>query len=205
MTERAPGRGGPSRAEAFEQLLLPLLDPAYRLALSLTRDAADAEDVVQEAALRAFRAFDTFAQGTNFKAWFYRILTNCCFARHRSRVRSPELVDLEDAEKLYLFKRTREAGLHEQSADPAKALMEKLSLEKILEAMTKIPVEYSAVCALYFLEDCAYQEIADILGVPVGTVRSRLHRGRRILQKALWGLALESGIITHPGSRQATA
>ncbi len=185
-----------ANTQAFEQLLRPLLDKAYGLAYSMTRNAADAEDLVQEAALRAFRAFDTFEQGTNFKAWFYRILTNCVYAKNRTRKRRPETVDLDDANELYLYRQTREAGLHEKSNDPAKLLLEKINVERVAEAIAALPEEYQAAASLYFLEDASYQEIADVLGCPVGTVRSRLHRGRRMLQKALWTIAQEDGIIS---------
>jgi RNA polymerase sigma-70 factor, ECF subfamily len=180
----------------FEELLSPLLDPAFGLAFSMTRNSADAEDVVQEAAMRAFRAFDTFEQGTNFKAWFYRILTNCCYARHRTSKRRPEIVDLDDANELYLYRQTRTTGLHERSNDPASILMDRLSAERVAEAISMLPEEYQSVAMLYFLEDYSYQEIADALDIPVGTVRSRLHRGRRMLQKALWVIAKEEGIVS---------
>ena len=182
-------------AKTFEELLTPLLDPAYGLAFSMTRNRADAEDLVQEAALRAFRAFNTFQPGTNFKAWFYRILTNCFYARHRTSKRRPETVDLDDASELYLFRQTRAAGLHEHSNDPASLLLGRIGVERVVDAIGGIPEEYRAVASLYFLEDYSYQEIADVLECPVGTVRSRLHRGRRMLQKVLWRLAQEQGII----------
>ena len=192
-------------APNFEELLRPLLDPAYALAWSMLRNAADAEDAVQEAALRAFRAFDSFEPGTNFKAWFYRILTNCCYARHRTAKRRPDTVDLDDAGELFLYQQTRDAGLHERANDPAALLMAKLSSERVAQAIASIPAEYAAVCALFFLEDYAYQEISVVLGIPVGTVRSRLHRGRHMLQKALWQLAREEGIINDLQTPQVNA
>jgi len=181
--------------EEFERLLRPLLDPSFGLAYSMTRNAADAEDVVQEAAMRAFAAFDSFERGTNFKAWFYRIVTNCCYARHRRSRRRPEEVDLDDAGEVLLYRMTRGAGLYEQTNDPARRLLERISAERIARAIASLPDEYQAAAALYFLEEYAYQEIAEILAIPVGTVRSRLHRGRRMLQKLLWQVAQEDGII----------
>jgi len=189
----------------FEELLKPLLDPAYGLACSMTRNSADAEDVVQEAAMRAFRAFDTFEPGTNFKAWFYRILTNCCYARHRTSKRRPETVDLDDADELYLYRQTKAVGLHDRTNDPAALLMQRISTERVSQAISMLPEEYQAVAMLYFLEDYSYQEIAAMLDIPVGTVRSRLHRGRRMLQKALWSIAEEAGIVTELRNVQATA
>ncbi|MCI0433716.1 MAG: sigma-70 family RNA polymerase sigma factor [Gemmatimonadetes bacterium] len=184
------------RASDFEELLQPLLDGAFGLAITMTRNRADAEDAVQEASLRAFRAFDTFERGTNFKAWYYRILTNCVYARHRTAKRRPEAVELDDASELYLFRQTRAMGLHERSNDPARILMGRIDGEMILDAIAAIPDEYRIVASLYFLEDYSYQEIADTVGCPVGTVRSRLHRGRRMLQRMLWAMARDAGILS---------
>jgi RNA polymerase sigma-70 factor (ECF subfamily) len=183
----------------LEELLEPLLDSAFGLAFALARNRADAEDLVQEAALRAFRAFDSFRPGSNFKAWFYRIVTNCFYARHRTSRRRPETVDLDDASELYLFRRTRAAGLHDQTNDPAGLLLGRIGMERIVDAIRSIPDEYRLVASLYFLEDYSYQDIADVLDCPIGTVRSRLHRGRRMLQKALWQMAEEQGIASELG------
>lgn len=164
------------------------------MALRLARREADAEDLVQEAALLAFRAFHTFELGTNFKAWYMRILTNCFFAKYRKAKRAPEMVDLEDAGPLNMLMASAGAGLlsHE---DPASALLEQLDSEQVADAIAALPEEYRVVCALYFVDDLPYQDIAEIVGVPLGTVRSRLHRGRRMLQKALWHLAQSHGIV----------
>jgi RNA polymerase sigma-70 factor (ECF subfamily) len=179
----------------FEDLVRPLLDPAYGMALTLTRNAADAEDLVQEAALRAFRAFHTFQPGTNFRAWFYRILTNCWYARHRSSKRRPQTVDLDDVSEIYMYRQAAASGIHDRFVDPARTLLNKLGVEKVTEAISQLPEEYRVVASLYFLEEFTYAEIAGVLNVPIGTVRSRLHRGRRMLQKLLWSIAEEEGIV----------
>jgi RNA polymerase sigma-70 factor (ECF subfamily) len=182
-------------AAAFEALLQPVLPVAYGVAVRLSRNPSDAEDIVQEAALQALRAFHTFELGTNFKAWYMRILTNCFFARYRKAKRAPEIVDLEDAEALHLLWRSSTSGIAARVDDPAGALIERLDSEQIADAIAALPDEYRVVCALYFVDDLPYQEIADICGVPLGTVRSRLHRGRRMLQKALWHVAESHGIV----------
>jgi RNA polymerase sigma-70 factor (ECF subfamily) len=179
----------------FEDLLKPLLDQAYGMALTLARNTADAEDLVQEAALRAFRSFHTFEPGTNFKAWFYRILTNCWYARHRTSKRRPQTVDLDDVSELYMYRQTAAAGVYDRSTDPARVVLNKLDVEKVMDAMARLPEEYRVAASLYFLEEFSYAEIAEMLGVPIGTVRSRLHRGRRMLQKILWSIAEDEGII----------
>jgi RNA polymerase sigma-70 factor (ECF subfamily) len=184
----------PAKA-SFEELLLPLLDSTYGTALRLTRNRADAEDLVQEACLLACRGFGTFEQGSNFKAWFFRILTNCFYSKYRRRKREGTQTDLEDTPELYLYCQTAAAGLHARTEDPASALMARLDAEQIGRAIDSLPDEYRVVATLYFIQEFAYQEIAEVLEVPVGTVRSRLHRGRRMLQKALWSIAEDRGII----------
>ena len=192
----------PLGADDFQVLLVEVLPTAYGYALRLTRNRADAEDLVQDAALRAFRAMTTFEPGTNFKAWIFRILTRCFWANHRSRQRRPSTVDFDDTPDLYLYARSAEHGLQWEGEDPARALIDRLGTERVSEAIGQLPEEYGVVCTLYFMEDFAYHEIADVLEVPVGTVRSRLHRGRKMLQKALWCLAEESGIVTEMTQRE---
>ena len=192
----------PLGADDFQVLLVEVLPTAYGYALRLTRNRADAEDLVQDAALRAFRAMTTFEPGTNFKAWIFRILTRCFWANHRRRQRRPNTVDFDDTPDLYLYARSAEHGLQWEGEDPARALIDRLGTERVSEAIGQLPEEYGVVCTLYFMEDFAYHEIADVLEVPVGTVRSRLHRGRKMLQKALWSLAEESGIVTEMTQRE---
>lgn len=182
-------------ADAFQALLVEVLPTAYGYALRLTRNRADAEDLVQDSALRAFRAMETFERGTNFKAWIFRILTRCFWANHRRRQRRPNTIDFDDTPDLYLFARSAEHGLPWQGEDPARTLIDRLGTERVSEAIGQLPEEYSVVCTLYFMEDFAYHEIAEVLDVPVGTVRSRLHRGRKMLQKSLWSIAEEAGIV----------
>jgi RNA polymerase sigma-70 factor, ECF subfamily len=187
-----------SAAARFESHLTPILTAAYGVALHMTRHGGDAEDLVQEAALHAFRAFDSFQEGTNFKAWFFRILTNLFINAYRRRQREPgidTLSDLEDAPALYLFKRTQEMGMQTWTSDPAALVLEKFEAEQVCRAIAALPEDYRVVSALYFMEEFSYQEIAEMVGCPVGTVRSRLHRGRRMLQKALWHIAEQQGIV----------
>src|SRR5437762_12976254 len=180
--------------QGLDDLLKPLLGRAYGLALRLLRNRADAEDLVQEAALGACRGYATFQPGTNFKAWFFRILTNCYYARHRRQRHEGPPVELHETPELYLYGRTAEIGLHQNAADP-QALLDRLDGEQIATALQGLPEEYRVVSTLYLVEDFSYQQIGAILDIPVGTVRSRLHRGRRILQKLLWRLALERGVV----------
>jgi RNA polymerase sigma-70 factor, ECF subfamily len=192
----AVGTAEPSlRSATFEVLLTPILPVAYGTAVRMTRDRTEAEDLVQDAALSAFRGFGSFEPGTNFKAWFFRILTNAFYSRHRKEKHERANISTEDLQPRYLYNRIAETGLQSQEPDPASALMDRLDSEQVGEALDRLPTEYRVVASLYFIEDFSYQQIADVLGCPVGTVRSRLHRGRRMLQKTLWQVAEERGLV----------
>lgn len=195
LVAEAESPSPPPSRELFESLFAAVLKPAFGTALRLTRNEADAEDLMQEAALLAYRGFGSFEPGTNFKAWYFRILMNCFYSRHRSRKRAPETVDWDDTPDLFLYARSHEDGFPAFGADPAAELLERLGTERVAAAVEMLPDEYRSVATLYFMEDFSYQEIAEVLGCPVGTVRSRLHRGRKMLQKALWRVAEEAGIV----------
>ncbi len=192
----SPADPRPEDARRFEAHIAPLLSPAYGTALHLTRNSHDAEDLVQEAAFLAFRSFHQFEEGTRFRAWFFRILTNLYFQKYRKKKREPETVELSDVPGLYMYAKAQVTGLATHEPDPAEYIMGKLSVEQIGVAIAELPEDFRVVATLYFMEEFEYQEIADILGCPVGTVRSRLHRGRRILQRSLWRVAEEQGIVT---------
>lgn len=187
---------GPVR---FEDLLEPLLDGLYGAALHMTRNRADAEDLVQDATLLAFRAFHTFRPGTNFKAWIFRILTNCFCSTYRRRRNEKGMCSLEDATEQYIFMRGGETGVRDELLDPARSALGRLEAEQVAEALQALPEEYRLVATLYFVEDLRYQDIALALDIPVGTVRSRLHRARRMLQKRLWQVAADHGLLPTAG------
>ena len=180
----------------FQALLMPLLDAAYRTAYRLSGNAGDAEDLVQDASLLAWRGFGSFEAGTNFRAWFFRILTNAFYSRYRKTRREGRAVELEEVPELYLWRQSSVAGLSDVLQDPAAALLARLDAEEVNAAIAALPEEYRVVAALYFMDDLPYQEIAEMLGIPIGTVRSRLHRARRQLQRALWKTAVERGLVS---------
>ena len=182
-------------AATFESLFSGVARTAFGVAVRLSRNQADAEDLVQEAALLAYRAFDSFVPGTNFRAWFLKILTNCYYSKVRRDKSRPVTSDLDDTPDLYLYARSGQAGFPTGGPDPAAQLLDKLGTERIAAAMARLPDEYRVVSTLYFMDDLSYEEIAQVLECPVGTVRSRLHRGRKMLQKALWRIAEEDGIV----------
>jgi RNA polymerase sigma-70 factor, ECF subfamily len=187
-----------SVTQNFDVHLTPLLAAAYGTALHMTRRRDDAEDLVQEAALQAFRAFHTFRAGTNFKAWFFRILTSLFINKSRQKPREPKFEKLDeraDAPILYLYRQTRDMGLHSWNSDPAAFVIDRLEATQVAAGIAALPEEYRIVAALYFVAEFSYREIADIVACPVGTVRSRLHRGRRMLQQALWRIAEDQGVL----------
>lgn len=181
--------------ERFERELNAVLDVAYRYALRLTRNRETAMDLVQDATVLAFRHFASFNQGSYFKAWFLRIITNK-FYKDRSRAPKAVQMPLEDAEDGYLSRKIVESGLYKEAQNPAEAVLDQFDVDAVTAAIDELPDEFRDACALYFLENMPYQEIAEILECPVGTVRSRLHRGRKYLQKALWDVAVNRGIVS---------
>ena len=181
--------------QAFEAALAPALKAIYKAAYGLTRNRDEAEDLVQEAAVQAFRAFYTFQPGTNFKAWFIRILTNIFYNNYRKQQRQPQVVDIEDAPDLYLYTQAQNLKVHIRTDDPATLVLSRIDAATIEAALDMLPEEYRVVATMYFVDNFNYQEIADMLDIPIGTVRSRLHRARKLLQKALWELAEERGIV----------
>lgn len=182
----------------FERLLAEVIDRAYGTAYHLTRSSHDAEDLVQEAALLAYRNFHQFQPGTNFRAWFMRIVTNAFLGQVRTKKRRPQTTPIEDVEPLYMMDASERTGWAAQHADPAGEVLERMGTERVSAAIEALPEEFQVVCALYFMHDAPNQEIAEMLDCPVGTVRSRLHRGRRLLQKMLWESAVEAGIVPDP-------
>lgn len=178
-----------TRREEFERLVLPQLDSLLGLALTLTRRREDAEDLVQDAVVRAFRFFESYAPGTQLKAWLFRILRNVFIDRYRAaRARPPEI-------ELAASGRDDEPGI-ERSAEEL-FLAGELDPE-VGAALAALPEVYRTVVWLALVEELPYKEIGVTLGVPTGTVMSRLHRGRRMLQAALLELARRRGILRAP-------
>jgi RNA polymerase sigma-70 factor (ECF subfamily) len=189
-----------SSAAAFEALLAGVVDAAFGTALRLTRNPGQAEELVQDAGILAFAGFAGLVPGTNFKTWYFRILVNCHRARQGPRPREAATFDWDDTPDLYLFARSIEHGLPYDGPDPADQLFERLGAWRVGEAVERLPEEYRLVVTLDFMASFSHEDIAAILEVPVGTVRARLYRGRKMLQKSLWRVAVEAGIA--PGGGQ---
>lgn len=180
----------------FETLALEHMDALYASALRLTRSPKDAEDLVQDTYLKAFRFFDSFERGTNMKAWLFKILTNTFINKYRRRVKEKEMAEAP-AEDVMLDRFVSSEAVRALQ-DPENNFFDKLLSDEVVEALDQVPVDFRMVVILADIQDFSYKEIAEIVGCPVGTVMSRLFRGRRILQKHLYDYAIREGVIDPP-------
>lgn len=185
---------GPVR-ERLEQGALEHIDALYRTALRMTRNAADAEDLVQETYLRAFRSLHQFTEGTNLRAWLFRILTNTYINEYRRRQRRPTNSSLDDIEEFYLYDHLIESGVQPSVERPEDIVLSRLSVDRVISAIDELPEEFRQVVLLADVEGFSYRDIASIVEIPIGTVMSRLYRARRRLQRQLYDAAVESGVL----------
>jgi RNA polymerase sigma-70 factor (ECF subfamily) len=181
----------PTDPVLFEHEMGPHIDALYRNAVRLTGNSNDAEDLVQDTYLRAYRFFYQYQPGTNAKAWLFRIMNTVFLNEYRRKSRQPSTVSYDGLEDFYLYNRLAEesagdATQQQSTANPQDVVLNRLDREAVEEAIGGLPVEFRDTVALATLEGLAYQEISDILSIPIGTVRSRLSRGRKLLQRALW-------------------
>jgi RNA polymerase sigma-70 factor (ECF subfamily) len=172
----------------FEAAAMPFIDSLYNTAYRMARNAEDAEDLVQEAYLKAYKYYDKFQEGTNFKAWLFKILKNTFINRYRKQQQQPMHAAFEEIEESFesqLRKDARVTGI----PNPEEELLENVLDAHVQQALADLPDDYRMVVLLADLEDFSYKEIADILEIPVGTVMSRLYRGRRMLESAMLSYA----------------
>ncbi|MCP3938720.1 MAG: sigma-70 family RNA polymerase sigma factor [Actinomycetia bacterium] len=180
--------------ETFVEDAMEFMDGLYSAALRMTRNAADAEDLVQETYLKAYRAYGSFSEGTNLRAWLYRILTNTYINRYRAKQRRPQESDLDEIEDFYLYHRVNDLEkVVGRSAEDE--LFDWFTDDQVVAAMENLPENFRMAVYLADVEGFSYKEIAEITGVPIGTVMSRLHRGRKALHKALYDYAAGLGLV----------
>jgi RNA polymerase sigma-70 factor (ECF subfamily) len=175
----------------FEREALPHMDALYNFALRMTGDGDDANDLVQDTFLKAFRFFDKFEKGTNCKAWLFRIMKNTFINSYRKKTKEPDKVDYEDVENFY-------ENVKPSSTDSAhleKEIYDNLIDDEISTAIASLPDDFKTVIILSDIEGFTYDEIADFVDVPVGTVRSRLHRARKMLFAKLYKYANQKGYV----------
>ena len=184
------------RNELFEQEALTHLDSLYRTALRMTRNPSDAEDLVQDALVRAYRFYDRFEQGTNFRAWLFKILTNTYINSYRRKQARPQESSLEDTEDFFLYNQLSDDGGGDRINDVEGTVLDGLGADAIQRAIDQLPPTFRTTVQLSDVEGLSYAEIADATGVAKGTVMSRLFRGRRLLQRALWEQAKAAGFTS---------
>jgi len=190
----------------FAEQAMEYAPQLYSAALRMTRNAADAEDLLQDTYLRGYRGFGGFEEGTNLRAWLFRILTNTFINTYRAKQRRPQETDLGEVEELTLYRGMRGRDRAAESAEDE--LFELFTDDEVKAALESLPENFRMPVLLADVEEFSYKEIADILDIPLGTVMSRLHRGRKAMQRALLDYVTEQGLIerdpagAHEGGRQ---
>lgn len=185
------GRKLTKRAE-FEQEALPHMEALHRTALRMTKNQSDAEDLVQEAMVKAYWNWDKFESGSNCRAWLFKIMTNIFINDYRSKSRAPVSINVDDVDDYFLYGQLAKGGPED---NPERHLFAKVFDDDVKKAIEELPDDFRLVVVLSFLEGFSYQEIADIADLQLGTVKSRLHRGRKLLQKQLFDYAVRNGYI----------
>jgi RNA polymerase sigma-70 factor (ECF subfamily) len=178
----------------FSELIEPHVSSLYSTALRMTRNQNDAEDLVQDALYKAFRALDQYQRNTNFRAWVFRILVNTFITGYRKAIKQPQKVSYDDLEEFFLYKRLDETiSIQESNKEE---FLENLFDDDVKEALEALPYQFRLVVLLCDVEGFSYNEIANIIDAPLGTVMSRLYRGRKLLQRQLWNYAKKRGYIS---------
>lgn len=167
----------------------------YSTALRMTRNRADAEDLVQETFMKGWRAFDSYEQGTNLRAWLFRIMTNTYINKYNAKQRRPDETELDEVEELYLFKRLGAFNQNKINLSAEDQMLELFTDDEVKNALEELPEVFLIPVLMSDVEGFSYKEIAEITEVPIGTVMSRLHRGRKLMQKRLYDYAQERGLI----------
>ncbi len=191
-------------SEDFEAGVLAQLDSLYRTALRLTRNPQEAEDLVQETMLKAFRFADSYQRGTNLRAWLFRILNTSAINRFRKQATHPVTTSLPEGEDFYLYNRIRDMTGQELNAAAEDEVLSQYLDEDVYRALNNLPLNFRMPVILADIEGLSYKEIAEALQIPIGTVMSRISRARRQLQQSLWEYAKERGYVPVGASQNST-
>lgn len=167
----------------------------FSTALRMTRNRADAEDLVQETFVKAWRSSSTFQEGTNLRAWLFRIMTNTYINKYNAQQRRPQETELDEVEELFLFRRLGAFDQSKMNQSAEDQLLEFFTDDEVKNAIEELPEMFRLPVLLSDVDGFPYKEIAEMLDVPIGTVMSRLHRGRKMMQKLLYTYAKERGLV----------
>lgn len=183
---------------AFAAEAMQYAPQLYSAALRMTRNASDAEDLVQETFLKGYRSYASFQDGTNLRAWLFRILTNTFINTYRAKQRRPTETDLDDVEDLYMYRRI--GALQAASRSAEDQMLDLFTDDEVKQSLEELPENFRIPVLLADVEGFSYKEIAEMLDIPIGTVMSRLHRGRKAMQKRLFDYAQARGLTGEPTS-----
>lgn len=181
--------------ENFSADVMQYAPQLFSTAFRMTRNRADAEDLVQETFLKAWRSFDSYEQGTNLRAWLFRIMTNTYINKYNAKLRRPTETELDEVEELFLFRRMGAFDQSGMSASAEDQMMELFTDDEVKNAIEDLPESFRLPVLLSDVDGFSYKEISEMLDVPIGTVMSRLHRGRKAIQKRLYEYAKDRGLV----------
>ena len=190
--------------EQFTSVAMQYAPQLFSTALRMTRNRSDAEDLVQETYIKGWRSFHTFQEGTNLRAWLFRIMTNTYINKYNAKKRKGIEVELDDVEELFLYKRLGSIDQSQLSSSAEDQMLELFTDDEVKNALESLPEDFRIPVLLSDVDGFAYKEIAEMLEIPIGTVMSRLHRGRKAMQKMLYEYARDRGLIVEPVTIEGT-
>jgi RNA polymerase sigma-70 factor (ECF subfamily) len=193
-----------SAKEKFTSDAMQYAPQLFSTALRMTRNRSDAEDLVQETYIKGWRSFHTFEEGTNLRAWLFRIMTNTYINKYNAKKRKATEVELDDVEELFLYKRLGSIDQSQLSSSAEDQMLELFTDDEVKGALESLPEDFRIPVLLSDVDGFAYKEIAEMLEIPIGTVMSRLHRGRKAMQKMLYEYARDKGLIVEPVTIEGT-
>ena len=193
-----------SEKEKFTADAMQYAPQLFSTALRMTRNRSDAEDLVQETYIKGWRSFQTFQEGTNLRAWLFRIMTNTYINKYNAQKRKGTEVELDDVEELFLYKRLGSIDQSQLSSSAEDQMLDLFTDDEVKNALESLPEDFRIPVLLSDVDGFAYKEIAEMLEIPIGTVMSRLHRGRKAMQKMLYEYARDKGLIVEPATVEGT-